>query len=333
MSPIPEKNPSANFLEIPFLIRDAKTDYSYGKPPSERTIDELLDSSVVVVDKPCGPSSHEVTKWVGKILGVKKTGHGGTLDPNVSGVLVVGLNRATKAMVFFSKSEKEYVGIMRFHREISEESVRLLFQKFTGEIDQLPPVKSAVKRRVRTRKINALELVEMHGRDVLFRVECEAGTYIRKLCHDIGKEVGGAHMVELRRTRAGSFSEKNCVTLHTLSDAYWLWKEKGDEKMLRKFLIPLESALNLPKLYINDGAVDAICSGAQLAAPGVVGGDRFKKNSIIAITTLKGELVAVALALEDIETIAKMEKGYVAKTLRVFMKEGTYLRVWGRRRE
>ncbi len=308
----------------------SETDPSHGKAPRDRTMAELMQRGIIPIDKPCGPSSHEVGAWVQRLTGAEKAGHSGTLDPQVSGVLPVALDDATKALTFMLKSDKEYVGIMRFHRPVDAARVRRLFAETVGKIKQLPPVRSAVRRVERERKIYALELLELDGRDALFRVSCEAGTYIRKLCHDLGKAAGtGANMVELRRTRAAGFSEKQCCTLQQLSDALWLWREKGDEIELRKHVLQPEQVLKFKRLIIVDGAIEAVCAGAQLALPGVAKFEKgIAKDENVLLMSLKGELVAVATALMSEGEMKAGTKGLAAQTVRVIMRAGTYPRLW-----
>ena len=319
-------------VPVPSFVNliDAKTDPQYGKEPKDRTIQEHLALGLVPIDKPCGPSSHEVGSWVKCITGASKSGHSGTLDPGVSGVLPVALDDATKALAFLLKSDKEYVGLMRFHMQVDAVRVRKLFSENLGKIEQLPPVRSAVKRVKRERHIYSLELIELDGRDALFRVSCEAGTYIRKLCHDIGKRAGtGANMVELRRTRAAGFAEDDCCTLQEISDAVWLWKEGGNESELRRLVLPIENSLDFRRMFIVDGAIESICSGAQLALPGVVMFEEgIGRGETVMLMSLKGELVAVADALMDSAQMESEKKGFVAKTRRVVMKKGTYPRSW-----
>jgi len=172
----------------------------------------------------------------------------------------------------------------------------------------------------------------MDGRNVLFKVGCEAGTYIRKLCHDVGEVLGcSAHMQELRRTRAGPFMEnENLITLHELSYLYSLWQETNDENIPKKFIHPMEKTLELlPKIYIRDSAVDAICHGAHLAAPGVLSVEtEINPNHMTAVFTQKGEAVALAKSLASTEEILKMDHGLVAKTMRVLMHRGVYPKMW-----
>jgi len=220
---------------------------------------------------------------------------------------------------------------MRLHGDVSRDKIKSCFDMFQGEIYQKPPVRSSVKRRLRTRRIYYLELLEIDGRDVLFRVGCEAGTYIRKLCYDIGEILGcGAHMKELRRTRVSTFTEDECVRVDDIFDAYMSWKESGDESMLRRIVRPMEDALTiLPQVIVKDTAVEAICNGADLAVPGIVAftGD-IREGSLVAILTVKGEGVALGLAQLSAEKLLEKEKGIAVKTERVLMQPGTYPRVW-----
>ncbi|MDO8339386.1 MAG: RNA-guided pseudouridylation complex pseudouridine synthase subunit Cbf5 [Candidatus Burarchaeum sp.] len=308
----------------------AETDPSHGKVPRDRTMAERMQLGIIPINKPCGPSSHEVGAWVQRLTGAIKAGHSGTLDPQVSGVLPVALDDATKALTFMLKSDKEYVGIMRFHRAVDAARVRRLFAEHVGKIKQLPPVRSAVKRVQREREIYVLELLELDGRDALFHVSCEAGTYIRKLCHDLGRSAGtGANMVELRRTRAAGFSEVQCCTLQQLSDALWLWKERGDESELRKYVLQPEQVLKFKRIIIVDGAIEALCAGAQLALPGVAKFEKgIARNETVMLLSLKGEMVAIGAALMSEKEMKEGTKGLAVKTVRVVMRAGTYPRLW-----
>lgn len=309
---------------------ECETDERYGKRPEQRSIDELLESGFALVDKPQGPSSHEVTSWVKKMLNANKAGHSGTLDPNVSGLLPVGLNGATKAMGLMLKSSKEYVGIIKFHCDVGNADVDRIFHKFSGEVEQMPPVKSAVKRVLRKRKVYYLEPLEFNGREVLFRVGCEAGTYIRKLCFDMGEGLGcGANMLELRRTRVGNLDETRASKLQDIKDAHWLWKEKGEEKEMRRVILPIENALGMRRIWLRDSTVESICSGASLAAPGVAKvEDGITAGNNVALVSLKDELVAISAADAGSREIIDMKKGVVARTIRVMMKKGTYPKCW-----
>lgn len=308
----------------------ATTDNSYGKEPEKRTMEEYLKYGFINLNKPQGPTSYGAVARVKRILGVKKAGHGGTLDSNVSGVLPVALEESTKVLGSLLSAGKEYVGMMHIHEEVDEERIKAVFSEFEGDIIQRPPVRSSVKRQLRKRRIYYLEFFGKDGKDgkdVQFRVGCEAGTYIRKLCNDIGEVLGtGAHMVELRRTKSGSLTDDNMVTLDGLRNASTLWKEKGVEEGLRKVIMPVEKVVSfLPKVIVRDSAVDAICHGAPLAVPGITMLDtQLEKGKIATVLTLKGELVATGIAMKDTAEILSEGKGIAVKTDRVLMKLGTY---------
>jgi H/ACA ribonucleoprotein complex subunit 4 len=251
----------------------------------------------------------------------------------VTGVLPITLEDSTKIVQALLYSGKEYVCVMKLHGDAKEEHVRKVLEEFEDVIYQRPPLRSSVKRQLRTRRIYYIDFIEMDGRNVLFKVGCEGGTYIRKLCYDIGEILScGAHMQELRRTRAGPFVENSNdkVTLHDV--AYWFaeWQEKKEEKILREFIQPMETALALiPKIVIRDSAVDALCHGANLTAPGVLSIESgIVQGSIAAVFTLKGEAVALAKALLSTEEILELKHGMVAALQRVVMPRGTYPKVW-----
>jgi len=311
----------------------AWTNPCHGCHPEKRPILEYIEKGVVNIDKPNGPTSHEVAAWIKDILDVNKAGHAGSLDPKVTGLLPTLLGKATKAVSALRLSGKEYVCLLKLHREMPPKLVRKVCEEFSGPIFQVPPVKSAVKRVLRIRKIYYLEIIEIEGKSVLFRVGCEAGTYIRKLCHDIGLVLGcGGHMQELRRTKAGPFTEKTLVTLQDLKDAYVFWKECGDESEIRRVVRPMESAVShIPKILLRDSSGDAICSGASLAIPGIVSLDsNLVKGDLVALFTLKGELVALAKAEMSTEEILKSSFGLAATPIRVMMETGTYPRGWAK---
>jgi predicted rRNA pseudouridine synthase len=291
-------------------------------------------SGIVVIDKPRGPSSHQVAAWVGKILGVP-VGHAGTLDPGVSGVLVVMLGAAVRLAPYLQRGEKEYVCLLRLHGDLPRDGIEGIAREFEGRIYQRPPRKSAVKRVLRIRTVNRLEILEIEGRSVLFRVSCDAGTYIRSLCHHMGLVAGpGGSMHELRRTRSGSFTETDAHTLHELEDAVHAARE-GNPAPLRGMILPIERAVSdLPRLFIRDTAVDAICHGAALAGVGLVRAEgTFTAGDPVGIFTQKVEVVAIAEALVSGEQISPGSTGLVAAPRAVFMQPGTYPRGWKKRKE
>ncbi len=215
---------------------------------------------------------------------------------------------------------------MHLHKEVSQNDINEIFKEFTGKIKQVPPKKSAVKRQEREREIYNIELIEIDKQDVLFRIGCQAGTYIRKLCWQIGNKLGiGAHMKQLVRTKAGPFSDKEMYNLHDLKDAYEFWKE-GNEKEIRKVIKPFETAVgHLHKIWVLDSAVNPLCHGYDLYVPGVSKlNDKINKGDIVAIFTLKNELICIGEAMMTTEEILKKEKGLAIKTNKVFMERGVY---------
>jgi H/ACA ribonucleoprotein complex subunit 4 len=320
----------AGLIEV-LIKEEAETDPRYGCTPEKRDIKTYLNTGIVNIDKPAGPNSHQVTTWVKELLELSKTGHSGTLDPKVTGVLLVALGNATKIVKVLLLSDKEYVCLMSLHDTASKDQVEKVFHEIHGPIFQTPPIMSAVKRELRIRNIYELKLLERDKQEVLYRVRCEAGTYIRKLCHDMGLILGtGAHMHELRRTKAGPFDETSLIILQDLKDAYVAYKETGDETALRRLVLPVEAGVrNIRKIWIKDSAIDALCHGADLNAPGISLLEKdIKKNDPVALMSLKNELVALAKANHASEDLQKMQKGPAATLVRVIMETGTYPKQW-----
>jgi H/ACA ribonucleoprotein complex subunit 4 len=314
-------------------VRDEdETDPRFGCNPWNRPLRDHIRFGLINLDKPPGPSSHEVVAWVKRILKVDRVGHGGTLDPKVTGVLPVALEDATKAVRAFLLSGKEYVCLMQLHSEAPAEALENVMREFTGEIYQMPPVRSSVKRALRRRIIYYIRLLEVEDRLVLFRVACQAGTYIRKLCYDIGEALGvGAHMRELRRIRSGPFHvDDGMRAMEDLVNAQHEYEEYGDEEALRSVVKPVEEAFkHIPKIYVRDTAVDALCHGALLAVPGIVKFDsKIRKNSEIAVFTLKGEVIGMGKALMSAREMLEASKGVAAEIHRVIMPPNTYPRSW-----
>ncbi len=248
----------------------------------------------------------------------------------VTGVLPLALEDATKTIQAFLLTGKEYVCLMTLHADVEEGKLRAALEEFVGDIFQRPPVRAAVKRELRKRRIYYIRDVEIEGRQVLFRVGCQAGTYIRKLVYDIGEVLQvGAHMRELRRTRAGPFSEDEIFSLYDLMKLSHASPEEK-ESIARRIIKPMEVAFEyIPRLYIRDSAVNAICHGADLAIPGIVRlSEGIRPKMPIALFTLKDELVSLSKALMSSEQMMKDERGLAAKTVRVIMPADTYPRLW-----
>lgn len=248
----------------------------------------------------------------------------------VTGVLPLALEDATKTVSAFLLTGKEYVCVMTLHGDVPDARLHEVLNEFVGDIFQKPPLRAAVKREVRKRTIYSIDDVEIDGRQVLFRVACQAGTYIRKLVYDIGEVLEvGAHMRELRRTRSGSFTEAD---IRSLYDVLKLSQASGDERdgLIRQIIRPMEDAFDyVPQIIIRDSAVSSICHGADLAVPGIVKlTEGIRPKSPIALFTLKGELVALARALMGTEQMMREERGLAAKTVRVIMPVDAYPKLW-----
>ena len=322
------------------INKKSKTSSKFGCEPFKRSLNELFDKGIVMIDKDSGPTSHQTTDSLKKVLKIDKAGHSGTLDPKVTGVLVCGLGRATRLMEYMLKSNKEYVCLMYVHKPISDSQLKDAIQKFTGKIMQIPPIVSAVKRQEREREVYYIDLLDTqdNNQNVLMKIGCQHGTYMRKICSDMGEYLGvGAHMKELRRSKAGPFTEDDSlISLDKLRNLLELYDESTNdekevfEKELRKYILPMERALkDFKKVYVSDNAVNSICHGADLAIPGV---SRLEKDIVmgeeIAIMTLKGELIGMGVAFLNSKDVMKKKKGAFVKTNKVFMDIDTYPKTW-----
>ncbi|XP_008396918.1 H/ACA ribonucleoprotein complex subunit DKC1 [Poecilia reticulata] len=307
-----------------------------GSNPLKRNITDYVKSGFINLDKPANPSSHEVVAWIRRILRVEKTGHSGTLDPKVTGCLIVCIDRATRLVKSQQSAGKEYVGIVRLHNAIESEHVLArALETLTGALFQRPPLIAAVKRQLRVRTIYESKLIEYdpERRLGIFWVSCEAGTYIRTLCVHLGLLLGvGGQMQELRRVRSGVLGEKdNLVTMHDVLDAQWQFDHNKDETYLRRVIYPLEKLLvSHKRLVMKDSAVNAICYGAKIMLPGVLRyEDGIEVNQDIVVITTKGEAICTAVALMTTAVISTCDHGVVAKIKRVIMERDTYPRKWG----
>ena len=219
------------------------------------------------------------------------------------------------------------------HSHISEDRLQSLIAKFTGDIFQRPPQRSSVKRATRIRTIYEFQKLEQYDRLVLLRILCQAGTYIRKLIYDVGEVLGpGATMIELRRTILSNLTQRKYefTKLHDLADGFQIYKEKNDDKKLRRLIRPIELCLEgLRGVVVRDTAVDALCHGAQLAVPGIVAVARdLAPNQLVGIYTMKGEVIGLAESLMSIDDIQENEKGLAFRLKRIILKPNTYPRAW-----
>lgn len=342
----PEESTSIDTSKWPLLLKNYGnllvrsghyTPLPFGCSPLARKLEDYLLYGIVNLDKPVNPSSHEVVSWMKRIMKCEKTGHSGTLDPKVSGCLLVCLNRATRLVKAQQSAGKEYVAVVRFHDAVKGGAAKLqqTLDALTGACFQRPPVISAVKRQLRVRTIYEAKLIEYNDKKhmCIFWLSCEAGTYVRTMCVHMGLLLGnGAHMQELRRVRSGVLDEnKYMSTMHDVLDAQYMYESLRDEKYLRRTVMPLELILtSYPRIVVKDSAVNAICYGAKLMIPGIL---RFEKNievgSEIVMMTTKGEAIATGIAQMTSAVIASVDHGCVAVIKRVVMERDTYNMRWG----
>lgn len=314
------------------VIDEDLTDDSFGSYIDKRSVEQLFNYGLILLDKPPGPTSHETVAWTKRILNLPKIGHSGTLDPAVSGVLPLGLGNATKALGVLLLGPKEYYALGRIHSFLDGKKLDDALSNFRGPIYQKPPQRSSVLRQTRVRTIHELELLEQKERLLLLRVLCESGTYIRKLYYDLGEVLGnGSTMIELRRSRVHQFSESDhLVTLYELTDAYNEWKDNQNDTKLRQIIRPIEQVFSeMKSVIIRDSAVGALCHGAQLAIPGVLQVSKdLKKGDLVAVYTQKNEIVAIAEAQLNPEEIKNMVKGQAFITKRIIMDVDVYPKRW-----
>ena len=238
----------------------------------------------------------------------------------------IALNRATRITEFLLTSGKEYIALMHLHKTVQPSKIQREIRKYTGKIKQIPPLKSSVKRVEREREIYYIKTLEIENQDVLFKIGCEAGTYIRKWISDFGHRLNiNAHMVQLIRTKIAKFTDQNWHTLHDLKDAYESYKQ-GKNEELRKIILPIESAIqHMPKIHVFDTTVDTLCHGASLSIPGISKLDsEIKQDDLVAILSLKNELIAIGKSFLTSEEIMEKEKGLAVKISKVFMPPNTY---------
>lgn len=307
-----------------------------GMSPLKRGLQEYMHYGILNLDKPANPSSHEVVAWIKRIMRVEKTGHSGTLDPKVTGCLIVCIDRATRLVKAQQSAGKEYVGVVRLHGALEHASkLYEAMDTLTGALFQRPPLIAAVKRQLRIRTIYESKMLEYDAARHLgvFWVSCEAGTYIRTLCVHLGLLTGaGGHMQELRRVRSGILSEKeNLCTMHDVLDAQYTYDQSKDETYLRRIVMPLEVLLtSFKRVVVKDSAVNAVCYGAKLMIPGLLRfADGIEAGDEIVMITTKGEAVAVGIAQMTTAVMATVDHGVVCKIKRVIMERDTYPRRWG----
>jgi len=288
----------------------------------KKTVMELIPYSVINLDKPRGITSRQVVTEIKKFFGLKRCGHTGTLDTNVTGLLIVALEDATKVMPVLMGLGKEYEGIIYLHKDVDEKKLgEVISENFVGTITQIPPVKSRVARIRRKRIVYSFDILEKKDKNVRFRTKVQAGTYIRKLCSDIGEKLDvGAHMKELRRIKVGHFSLKDSHSLDEVKKVSEEFKQ-GNDKALKKILIPIEKAIpHVKKIYVKESSLKSIFNGAPIRKSDTVkiqGGIETKE--IVGIFSLKDQLIALGIAKTNSKNM-KRSRGTIVRIDRIIHK-------------
>ncbi len=304
-----------------------------GLPAWPAPIEERLAAGTfLLIDKPRGPSSHQVTAWARDLLGLRLAGHAGTLDPNVSGLLWVGVGPALKLLPLVLEFPKRYVGAVNFHAAVPRRELDRVVAEFTGPIYQTPPVRSAVKRERRVRTIHRLNVLETEGTRALLDVVADSGTYIRTLAVDLGEALGtGALLEELRRVSTGPFDEAQSVPLTSLADAV-AQARAGEAGPLLALLHPLEEVWQqFPSLVLKDGAASAVAHGAGLAKGGILAVPKpFNQGARVVLVTRSGTLLATGVALHGSTELGNVPHGWVVGETRVFVDAEKFPTLWRR---
>ncbi len=290
----------------------------------------IAAGAFLLIDKPRGPSSHQVTAWARDLLGVRLAGHAGTLDPNVSGLLWVGFGPALKLLPLVLEFPKRYVAAINLHAPVARPALDRVVREFTGPIYQTPPVRSAVKRERRVRTIHRLEVVEVDGARVLLDLTADSGTYVRTLAVDLGEALGtGGHLEELRRVGTGPFDESRAVPLTTLADAVAVARS-GETAPLLALLHPIAEVWGeFPTIVLKVGAASAVAHGAGLAKGGILAlPTPFSAGARVALVTRDGTLIATGLARRGSKEMGEVRHGWVVEGTRVFVDPAAYPTLW-----
>ncbi|MCS7143252.1 MAG: RNA-guided pseudouridylation complex pseudouridine synthase subunit Cbf5 [Aigarchaeota archaeon] len=246
------------------------------------------------------------------------------------------MGRATKCTEAVMRSGKEYVCLMKLHSYVNDEDLKYAFSEMLGDVYQVPPVRSSVARQPRIRTVYAIELLERTDNEVLFKVSCSGGFYVRKLCTDVGLLLGvRSHMQELRRIRVGTVAEDSSHPLIQVYREVTKWRSEGATSGFLSMVRPIEELLTpLPRIEVLDTAVDAICNGAPLAYPGVARVDaNLAPGDLVGIFTLKNEIICLGEAKKSTKEFLE-EGGTIAVPRSVVMRSGTYPPFWrGRYRQ
>jgi predicted rRNA pseudouridine synthase len=305
---------------------------SAGPAEADPVEERFREGAFLLIDKPRGPSSHQVTAWARDLVGVRVAGHAGTLDPNVSGLLWVGVGPALKLLPLVLEFPKRYIASVVLHGPAPPREVERVLKEFTGPIFQTPPVRSAVKRERRVRTIYRLTLLESDGPRLLLDITADSGTYVRTLAVDLGGALGlGGHMEELRRVANGPFRESMAVPLSGLADAVAA-RAAGDPAALLALLHPIDEVWReFPTIVVKDAAASAVAHGAGLASGGILALPKpFSRGARVTLVSRSGELVATGVALRDSDEIGNVKHGWVVDETRVFVDPARFPALWHR---
>ncbi|MED5291675.1 MAG: RNA-guided pseudouridylation complex pseudouridine synthase subunit Cbf5, partial [Candidatus Thermoplasmatota archaeon] len=254
-----------------------------------------------------------------------------TLDPFATGVLPLMSGKAMRLTKQILEHDKTYIAVFQFKNDVEQDALDAVMKQLTGRIYNVPPEISAVRVQVRTRKIHDFSLLDQSSKRIVARIRCEAGTYIRTMARDMGLFLDQpVELKELRREDSGRFTLKDCVQLHEIADAVWLWKECNEGEALLRMLHPTEKLLaGLPRIVVKDSAVAALAHGAPLLRPGIVSiPSDLTSGQNVLVTSMKGEAVCFVKVNCDSESITNMEKGEIARPSAVLMNDDVYPRRW-----
>lgn len=314
-------------------LGDISKPSNHGIDPENLSIEQRLASGFILLDKPPGPTSHQIASWVRDLLGLERLGHGGTLDPFATGVLPLMAGKSMKLTKGILKTDKTYIAVLKFAQETNVEALNEVIDKLTGRIYNVPPEISAVKVQVRTRKIYSFELIESTSKQAIVKIACEAGTYIRTIARDMGLLLGyNVELKELRRENSGRFNLMDCVTLQEIADAVWLWKECDNSTALEKIIHPTEKLLlDKPYIIVKDSAASALCHGAPLLRPGLIEvSDKLSSGLEVAAFTSKNEVVGIVKMSKGFTEISSETSGEIGKPVMILMEQERYPPQWNK---
>ncbi len=300
-------------------------------------------NKIINILKPTGMTSHDVVSRVRRILNTKKVGHTGTLDPDASGVLPICIGKATKVSELILNKDKSYICELTLgittdtydssgtivkrvdNFKIDKDDIYKAFESQKGEIDQLPPIYSALKVNgkkmcdlarsgnadqivVKSRKVNLKELniLSINDNKIMFYVKCSKGTYVRSICHDIGEILGcGGHMSFLLRTSSGRFNLENSITLEEL-------EELNNNNTLENHLYDIDYVLNnLKEVKLNSSALKYYCNGGIIDSRRFNGINLCKEDELVRVYS-NGDFLGVGKLLRDNNTISlKSDKLFI----------------------